>query len=416
MASTYSTNFGIEKIGSGEQSGTWGTTTNHNLDIVDRIGAFKSVALSDASTATLTVRAGSPSSGSSNLQDGMFRVIKFTGTLSQQCTITVSPSTTTSYFHIQNATTGGFSIVMKQGSGAATVTVPNGFTKHIYCDASDEVIALSDILALGTLTATTSILKPTTTNGDLTLQGNGTGDVILDADLIKIGSGSEDGVITSNGAYDLILETNSGTNSSKVKITDAANGDITLDTNGTGKVAVGSGSASGKITSNGAHDLVIDTNSGTNAGTITLTDGSNGDITFATNGTGAVVFSDDVVSRPQLKDYAETLYANGTKTSAFDLDLTNGNVQSFTVGSGTFNVGITNSLSSHSNSITVIITNGGAGTVSFVSGTNAGGGNAVKFAGGTAPTLTSSGTDVLTFTTFDGGTNFFGFAAGLAMA
>ena len=66
MASTYSTNFGIEKIGSGEQSGTWGTTTNHNLDIVDRIGAFKSVALSDASTATLTVRAGSPSSGSSN--------------------------------------------------------------------------------------------------------------------------------------------------------------------------------------------------------------------------------------------------------------------------------------------------------------------------------------------------------------
>ena len=47
MASTYSTNFGIEKIGSGEQSGTWGTTTNHNLDIVDRLGAFKSVALSD---------------------------------------------------------------------------------------------------------------------------------------------------------------------------------------------------------------------------------------------------------------------------------------------------------------------------------------------------------------------------------
>ena len=87
MASTYSTNFGIEKIGSGEQSGTWGTTTNHNLDIVDRLGAFKSVALSDASTATLTVREGSPSSGSSNVQDGMFRVIKFTGTLSQHCTV-----------------------------------------------------------------------------------------------------------------------------------------------------------------------------------------------------------------------------------------------------------------------------------------------------------------------------------------
>ena len=63
MASTYSTNFGIEKIGSGEHSGTWGTTTNHNFDILDRIAAFKAVALSDASTATLTVAAGSPSSG-----------------------------------------------------------------------------------------------------------------------------------------------------------------------------------------------------------------------------------------------------------------------------------------------------------------------------------------------------------------
>ena len=66
--------------------------------------------------------------------------------------------------------------------------------------------------------------------------------------------------------------------------------------------------------------------------------------------------------------------------------------------------------------MTVIITNGGAGTLSFKAGGNAAGGNAVKFAGGSAPTLSSSGTDVLSFTTFDGGTNFFGFAAGLAMA
>ena len=46
MASTFTTGFGIEKIGSGEQSGTWGTTTNHNLDIVDRIASYKAVALS----------------------------------------------------------------------------------------------------------------------------------------------------------------------------------------------------------------------------------------------------------------------------------------------------------------------------------------------------------------------------------
>ena len=37
MASTYTSNTGIEKIGSGEQAGTWGTTTNANFDIVDRL-------------------------------------------------------------------------------------------------------------------------------------------------------------------------------------------------------------------------------------------------------------------------------------------------------------------------------------------------------------------------------------------
>ena len=54
MASSYSTNFGIEEMATGDQSGTWGNTTNFNWAIMDRITAYKSVALSDASTATFT--------------------------------------------------------------------------------------------------------------------------------------------------------------------------------------------------------------------------------------------------------------------------------------------------------------------------------------------------------------------------
>ena len=80
MASTYTTGFGIEKIGTGEQAGTWGTTTNHNADILDRIASYKAVALS-GTTHTLTIREASPGSGTENLQDGMYRVIKFTGAL-----------------------------------------------------------------------------------------------------------------------------------------------------------------------------------------------------------------------------------------------------------------------------------------------------------------------------------------------
>ena len=465
MASTYSTNFGIEEMATGDQSGTWGNTTNFNWGIIDRITAYKSVALSDASTATLTVRAASPSSGSSNVQDGMYRVIKFTGTLSQNCTITIAPATTTAYFLIENATSGGYSILMSQGSGAAKVTIANGKTNIVYCDGSDEVVSITDKLAFGNLAFSGNTISSTDTNGDIDITPNGNGNIQLESDLIYLGGGSEDGVLSSNGAYDLLLETNSGTNSGKIRIVDAANQNIELEPNGSGEVSIGNGGASGKITSKGAYDLELDTNGGTNSGSIKIVDAANGAIELAPNGTGKVIVKGNtnpgtvifncesnshgqtVKSQPhsasvtneltlpaggnqeiagttaiqtlvnkQLKDYAETVYANGSKTGAFDLDLDNGNVQSFTVGSGTFNVGITNSLASQSNSITLIITNGGAGTLTFKAGANGAGGNSVKYAGGTAPTLTTSGIDILTFTTFDGGTTYFGFAAGLAMA
>jgi hypothetical protein len=126
-----------------------------------------------------------------------------------------------------------------------------------------------------------------------------------------------------------------------------------------------------------------------------------------------VACADQVVSRAQMKDYAETVNALGSKSAAFNIDFEDGNVQTVTITSGTFNIGLTNSLASHSNSVTILGTNLGAGTPSFVAGAHGGGGNAVVWAGGTAPTYTASGTDVLCFTTFDGGTTFYGFAAGL---
>ena len=54
------------------------------------------------------------------------------------------------------------------------------------------------------------------------------------------------------------------------------------------KLVVGTGSAASTITSSGAYDLILDTNSGTNSGTITITDGANGNITATPNGTGVV--------------------------------------------------------------------------------------------------------------------------------
>ena len=409
MASTFTTNYGIEKITTGEQSGTWGTTTNYNISILDRIASYAAVALSDASTATLTVRAASPTDGADNVQNGMYRVIKFTGTLSQHCTVTVAPATTTAYFMIQNATSGGYNVVMAQGSAAQTVTVASAKAQILYCDGSDEVISVSDLLDLETfdnISISGNTISSTNSNGDINLAPNGTGDVVLDTDLIKVGGGSEVGVVTSNGAYDLTLETNSGTNSSKITITDAANGDVSVIPNGTGELVIGSGSASGKITSSGAYDLELDTYGGTNSGSIVITDGANGDITLATNGTGAILCSDDILQRPILKDYGEVHNALGdTGGGTDDIDLAAGNVVSATVSTGTQTFTFSNpTASANGCSFTLLLTNGQSqGAITWP--------GSVDWAGGTAPTLTAAGVDILVFTTIDGGTIWHGAVA-----
>ena len=137
------------------------------------------------------------------------------------------------------------------------------------------------LLSTATNFAGTINIATSSSNAPIILKPNGTGHV-------TIGNGGATGKLTSNGAYDLILDTNGGTNSSSIAITDAANGNISLIPNGTGEIVIGSGSASGKITSSGAHDLVLDTNAGTNSGSITITDGANGAITIDTHGTGDI--------------------------------------------------------------------------------------------------------------------------------
>ena len=196
MASSFTTNFGIEKIGSGEQSGAWGTTTNHNLDLLDRIASFKAVGLT-GTTHTLTVREASPDAGTENLQDGMFRVIKFTGALGANNTVTVAPNTTTAYFIFINATTdsgssGPYSVIISQGSGA-NITIPNGHTAVVFCDGAGSGAAVTDAFASLYVSDALRIGDGTAEDTKIVFDGNAQDFYIgLDdsADDLVIGSGS----------------------------------------------------------------------------------------------------------------------------------------------------------------------------------------------------------------------------------
>ena len=70
------------------------------------------------------------------------------------------------------------------------------------------------------------------------------------------------------------------------------NVDLHIKPKGSGETIIGSGGASATLTTSGTYDLVLDTNKGTNSGNITITDGANGAIDLTTNGTGAIKFND----------------------------------------------------------------------------------------------------------------------------
>ena len=95
-----------------------------------------------------------------------------------------------------------------------------------------------------------------TSNANIDIVPNGTGDVTLQADTIQVGDSNADVTITTNGTGDLTLSTNSGTNSGTIEIEDGANNDIVITASGTGTINLnndvailnGGNSSGGKIT------------------------------------------------------------------------------------------------------------------------------------------------------------------------
>ena len=143
MASTYTTNTGIEKPGTGEQSGTWGTTTNNNFDIIDAaVNGVRTVSLS-GTTHTLTTTDGLDTALDPDApSDGQNKVLVLGGTPSGTNTITVSPNDAKKLYFVLNSS--GQSAIFSQGTGA-NVTVANGKSAIIFCDGAGSGAAVTDL-------------------------------------------------------------------------------------------------------------------------------------------------------------------------------------------------------------------------------------------------------------------------------
>jgi hypothetical protein len=117
--------------------------------------------------------------------------------------------------------------VLKYYTGSAWVSITSGGITDLVQDTTPQ---LGGALDVNTFSITS------TSNGNITLQPNGTGDVVLSADTVKIGDANTDAVLTTDGTGDITISTNSGSNSGTVKIFDGVNGNIEITPNGTGVV------------------------------------------------------------------------------------------------------------------------------------------------------------------------------------
>ena len=137
---TYVNDLRLKEIGTGESSGTWGTETNVNLELIGEALGFGTEAITtNADTHTTTVADGST-------DPGRAMYIKYTGTLDSACTITIGPNTMSRLHYIENATSGSQNIIISQGSGA-NITIPAGDTKAVYLDGAGSGAAVVDVFA-----------------------------------------------------------------------------------------------------------------------------------------------------------------------------------------------------------------------------------------------------------------------------
>ena len=282
MSSTYSTSLQIQEIGNGEQSGTWGTTTNNNWVLMEQAVAGVTTITMANTNYTLSVINGAPDEARS-----MNLIVKGTNSAIYQVVAPLAPK----IYNVVNLTVGGYAITIG-GSTGATVSVPNGYATFVYCDG------------INFYSANTTSAGAFYVNGALTASG-----------IADVGNLSVSGSTALSGTATAPTVTPSTDNSTKIATTafvqSVAGGLGTMASQNANNVAITGGTMAGVTISGG--NAITSSNIGSQSVSYATTAG-NGGVTSVNGSTGAVTVYDIGVgqnwSTPSRS--AGTTYTNST--------------------------------------------------------------------------------------------------------
>jgi len=281
MASTYSSNFKLEKMATGANANTWGTNTNNNLDVLDAFGAgYLSKSVAGSANITLSTANADPAAESSN------KTIELTGALTGDIVVFI-PATESQYTFFNNTTGSQTLTIAATGHQANGVVITQGAKTSVYCDgASNFNVEISSSTDAGSLTGTLNNARLSgvvLADGSVNITGDQafTANVNLgDNDFINFGAGTDmlighDGsnsIIKEQGGGNLLIQNNANfevrnEDASKIKIKAISDGQVELYHNNVKMIET---TAAGVMISNGG--LGVGTDAGSTDGQIRATD------------------------------------------------------------------------------------------------------------------------------------------------
>ena len=399
---TYTSNGGIKKIATGDESGTWGSSTNTNFDIIDRLtNGVVNITLTGA-TETVTTTDGT-------ISDGMSKVLVFGGTPGVAVTVTIAPNDAQKVYFIKN--NSGQTITISQGSGS-TVDILDTSSSIVYCDGAGSGASVIEITAGSAASNTIDVTSFTATAAQTTFS------VTYSAGNISV---------YQNGV--LLKDTTdyTATNGTSVVLASGAAAGDSVDVVAYATFTVtdtytkAQSDARYLLESNNLSDLVDAAAALTNLGVtataaeLNYVDGvtSNVQTQLDAKMTPTYTGNVDITGEFIADSYNESYAAVTSTANATTINCETGNTFSHTLTENT-TFTFSNppaSGTAYAFSLEIIQDASGSGfTVTWPT--------SVDFPAATAPTLTAgaNAVDVFVFTTRDGGTTWYGFTAGQAIA